>query len=491
MITDKPVHQTLAESETATTRLARALARPLRANAPDSGIQPLAKADEAFIARMLLATVAEKSIDAQYYIWHRDITGLLFLQALSEAAERGVRIRLLVDDNGIQGLDELLVALTAHPNIHIRLFNPFIVRNPKWLGYLTDFSRLNRRMHNKAFIVDNRAAIVGGRNIGDEYFGATDGLLFSDLDVLAVGPVVDKTSRDFDRYWNHSLSYPVGRIAPATGQLASSLLADLRSGLNQQREQRYLSALENSAFLDRMLRGDLELFWSTTELVSDNPDKILKNSSRKALLSRQLNSILGEPKTSLTLVSPYFVPTEQGLDYFRALSARGVRVTIITNSLEATDVAAVHSGYAPYREPLVRAGVELYEMRKQGNQAPGFARAAGPLGSSGSSLHAKTFIVDGQQVFVGSFNFDPRSINLNTELGFVIDNTELAGVMAARIRDQLPASSYQVRLDSEGQLYWVERNAGKKTIHAADPHTPAHRRFLVWLLSLLPLESLL
>ncbi|WP_029654734.1 phospholipase D family protein [Marinobacter daepoensis] len=487
----KAEHTAITPDTSAKTPLGLALAPLLEAQPSFSGVYPLALAEDAFIARMLLTTVADKSIDAQYYIWHRDITGLLLLDALKEAADRGVRVRLLVDDNGISGLDDLFVALARHPNFHIRLFNPFVVRSPKWLGYITDFSRLNRRMHNKSFIVDNQAAIVGGRNIGDEYFGATEGLLFSDLDVMAVGPVVNEASNDFDRYWNHDLSYPAQSIAGATNERPETLLAGLRAEHDPQRQKQYLDALKSSAFLEQMIRGDLQLHWSHTRMVSDDPDKILSEAPKEALLSQQLGKILGHPQRSLTLISPYFVPTQAGVEYFQRLAAQGVRVRILTNSLEATDVAAVHSGYARYRKPLIKAGIELYEMRKQGNLEHESSGSAGPFGSSGSSLHAKTFIVDEETVFVGSFNFDPRSLNLNTELGFVIDNAHLASLMKTQISGLLPVESYQVRLDSQGKLYWVEQNGHQKTIHNADPYSPAPRRFMVWLLSLLPLESML
>lgn len=490
-IDNKAHHTAISNAEGRETRLGQALAPDITQHPGQSGIYALPNAEDAFVARMLLAKVAEKSIDAQYYIWHRDITGLLMLEQLYQAAQRGVRVRVLVDDNGVGDFDELLAGLDRHPNFHVRLFNPFPMRSAKWLGYLTDFSRLNRRMHNKSFSVDNQATVIGGRNIGDEYFGATNGVLFNDLDVMAIGPITPQVSSDFDRYWNHQLSYPATRLLDKSSTAPRELLDKLKALQDPAQEQRYLTAIQQSDFLEQIRTGNLRLLWAETEMASDSPDKILAKAKPEALLSRQLGQIIGNPEHSLTLASPYFIPTQQGLDYFSALADRGVRGRILTNALEATDVAAVHSGYMDYREPLINAGIELYEMRKQDTGALKRNESAGPLGSSGSSLHAKTFIVDGRKVFVGSFNFDPRSINLNTELGFVIESPELARIMEQTMTERLPSDSYRLSLNRDGDLYWVEETPSGKIIHSSEPYTPAGRRFLVWLMSILPLEPLL
>lgn len=490
-IDNKATHSAISDAEGFATRLGQALAPDVAKHPEQSGIYAVPNAEDAFVARMLLAKVAEKSIDAQYYIWHRDITGLLMLEELYHAAQRGVRVRVLIDDNGVGDFDELLAGLDRHPNFHVRLFNPFPVRSAKWLGYLTDFSRLNRRMHNKSFTVDNQATVIGGRNIGDEYFGATNGVLFNDLDVMAIGPIVPRVSSDFDRYWNHQLSYPATSLLGKPSTAPEIVLDTLKAKQDSGREQRYLAAIRQSDFLEQIRTGTLKILWADTQMASDSPDKILSRAKSEALLSRQLGEIIGTPEKSLTLISPYFIPTKQGLDYFSALADDGVQVRILTNALEATDVAAVHSGYMDYREPLVAAGVELYEMRKQDTGAIKRNKSTGPLGSSGSSLHAKTFIVDGRKIFVGSFNFDPRSINLNTELGFVIESPELADTMERTMTERLPSDSYRLSLNRDGDLYWVEETPSGKIIHSSEPYTPAGRRFLVWLMSILPLEPLL
>ncbi len=299
-----------------------------------------------------------------------------------------MRVRLLLDDNGTSGLDAELAALASHPSIEVRLFNPFVIRNPKWLGgYLTDFSRANRRMHNKSFTADNQATIVGGRNVGDEYFGATAGVLFADLDVLAIGPVVPEVSSDFDRYWASASAYPVEQLLPDASD------ADLRElerrALKLENDQAatdYVKAVSESDFVRQLLSGALEFDWARTRMVSDSPPaKGLGRSEREDLLAYKLGEILGEPESRVALISPpYFVPTRAGVDAFAALANKGIEVSILTNSLDATDVAAVHAGYAKRRKALLKAGIHLYEMRRL---SPDVERnqSAGPFGSSGSS----------------------------------------------------------------------------------------------------------
>ncbi|CFW17596.1 phospholipase D family protein [Bordetella pertussis] len=455
-----------------------------------SGFHVLGDAQDAFAARMLLARAATRTLDVQYYIWRNDMTGTLLLQALHAAAERGVRMRLLLDDNGISGLDDALAALDAHPNAEVRLFNPFPTRSFKALGYLTDFSRLNRRMHNKSFTVDNQATIIGGRNIGDEYFGATDGVLFADLDVLAVGPVVGDVSAEFDAYWASESAWPAGPLLPAPGAQTLRALAERAARIEQDPAAGdYMSALRELPFIRELMAGRLPLQWAPARMVSDDPAKGLGKAPPAGLLTQQLRNILGEPRRTLDLVSPYFVPAEAGTQAFAALARGGAQVRVLTNALEATDVAVVHSGYAKRRKALLQAGVRLYEMRR--SYAEPKPQGRGRFGSSGSSLHAKTFGVDGERVFIGSFNFDPRSANLNTELGFVIESPDMARHIAATFDQDIPAATYEVRLDDDGSLYWLEQRDGATVRHDSEPGVSLWRRFSVWLFSLLPLEPLL
>lgn len=487
----KTTSTSLNTQEGQATRLGQALAPQVKVHPGKSGIQSLADPHDAFAARVLLARAAERALDVQYYIWHGDITGTLLLEELHAAANRGVRVRLLLDDNGTAGLDVELAALALHPLIEVRLFNPFSVRDPKWLGYITHFSRANRRMHNKSFTADSQASIIGGRNIGDEYFGATEGILFADLDVLAVGTVVGDVSTDFDRYWASHSSYPVEQILPAVSADSLGKLSRT-AGLIERDDAaaKYVEAVTRSDFIRQLMAGSLQLDWANTSMVSDDPAKGLGRAGEEGMLTHQLGSILGEPQKQVALVSPYFVPTAAGVEAFTALAERGIEVRILTNSLDATDVAAVHAGYAKRRKALLKAGIELYEMRRLSLRNGGH-ESAGPFGSSGSSLHAKTFAVDGERMFVGSFNFDPRSANLNTELGFVIDSPELSQSIHHAFDNIIPANSYTVRLDDNDQLYWIEHVGDKEVRYDQEPNTGFLKRIGVFLLSVLPIEWLL
>ncbi|NYT63776.1 phospholipase D family protein [Alcaligenaceae bacterium] len=483
--------QALANEVSMATPLGKAISPLAAAHPGKSGIAPLANPLDAFAARALLAEAAVSTLDVQYYIWHKDLTGTLLFQALHAAADRGVHVRLLLDDNNTPGLDATLAALDSHPNIEVRLFNPFVIRSQRWIGYVTDFSRLNRRMHNKSFTADNQITIVGGRNIGDEYFGATDGVLFADLDVAAVGPVVKDVSEDFDRYWNSQSSYPVNLLLPkADPAKLAALAADANTLEHNPRAKAYVQALHDSSLVRDLTNGTLELEWAPTHMVSDDPRKGLGQVPPKQLLIHGLDQIIGKPESELTLVSPYFVPGATGVKGFVAMAQRGVKIGILTNSLDATDVAAVHAGYAKRRKPLLKAGIELYEMKRTPS-SPRKSKGTGRFGSSGSSLHAKTFSVDGKRIFVGSFNFDPRSAKLNTELGFVIDSPSLAQNIQSVFHDEVLDIAYQVHLSDSGHLYWTEQRRDGTIRYDTEPNASFWRRASVSFLSHLPIDWLL
>ncbi|MES2739921.1 MAG: phospholipase D family protein [Pseudomonadota bacterium] len=485
------VSNVLANTES--TKLGMAVA-PLTAAHPGlSGVYALPGGADAFAVRMLLANTAMRSLDVQYYIWHKDITGMLLLDALRAAAGRGVRVRLLLDDNNTAGLDQILARFDAIANVEVRLFNPFPLRSPRALGYLSDFFRLNRRMHNKSFTIDNQATIVGGRNIGDEYFGAAGDVLFSDLDVVAIGPVVDAVSHDFDRYWNSDSAYPLRLLVPAAGANGAALFDQevMRTGRSPA-GLAYLEAMRVSPFVAQLSERRLPLEWAVTHLVSDDPDKVLGQATQQSKVLPQLVEMVGQPAAALDLVSPYFVPGEAGAAAFGAMARRGVQVRILTNSFEATDVTPVHAGYAKWRKSLLASGVRLFEMRRawaDSGQREGAGVGSG--GSSASSLHAKTFSVDGARVFVGSFNFDQRSFNLNTEMGLVIDSVALAGQLTGALNQRLPAHAYEVRLNPDGSLYWVEHNGGVALRHDSEPGTSYWQRIGLGLMTVLPIDSML
>jgi putative cardiolipin synthase len=482
---------TLALVETDSTRLGRAVAPHAARHPGRSGIHPLPVPVDAFAARVLLAHAAEKSLDVQYYIWRGDQAGNLLLEALWRAAERGVRVRLLLDDIGTAGLDATIADLDAHPGIEVRLYNPVVHRNVRAINYLVDFTRVNRRMHNKSFTADNQATIVGGRNVGNEYAGAGSGVVFEDLDVVAVGPVVREVSKAFDLYWNSASAYPaaslVGRAAEDAGARLEARFAGTRA---DPEAMEYIARLRETHLVQELLKGTLRLEWTDARVLRDDPAKTLDTAERKdLLLLEDLLHAAGRPEESFDLVSPYFVPGEQGAAVLGALAGRGVKVRVLTNSLAATDVAAVHAGYARRRSGLVESGVRLYELRPTLTDRARRERHLAS-GSSSASLHAKTLAIDRRRIFVGSFNFDPRSALLNTEMGLMIESPALARALADALDARLPGQSYEVRSGQAG-LEWVEQTPSGEVRHDSEPGTSALKRIWVQFLSLLPIEWLL
>jgi putative cardiolipin synthase len=478
-----------AFQDTGDTHLGRRVADLVRAHPGQSGVSALPQGLDAFAARSRLADVAERSLDVQYYIWHDDTSGGLLLDALRRAADRGVRVRLLLDDNSTAGMDGLLAELSAHRNIEVRLFNPTVTRGWRPLGYLLDFARLNRRMHNKSFTADNQVTIVGGRNVGDEYFGAGESLHFVDLDVIAIGAVVPQVSADFDRYWASESAYPAERVLRPVDGMATASARAAAEARRATASALYLEALERHASIREMLQGRLAFEWAVVRMVSDDPAKGLGLADADELLWTRLRRTMKAPERNLELVSPYFVPGAEGVRDVAELVRQGVKTTIVTNSLAATDVVAVHAGYAPRRKALLEAGIELFEMKPTLSDLVAGERRLG--GSSVASLHAKTFSVDRSQLFVGSFNFDPRSQQLNTELGFVIESPPMAATVSDAIVGRLARNAYRLRLGPDGALQWIDRVDGREVVLDREPGAGFWRQLGASVLSLLPIEWLL
>jgi putative cardiolipin synthase len=458
-----------------------------------TGIHALSDPREAFAARAILSAAADRTLDIQYYIWRADETGWLLFQALWEAAERGVRVRLLLDDNNTGGLDPTLAALDTHPNIEVRLYNPLSHRRLRVLNYLTDFHRLNRRMHNKSFTVDDAVTIIGGRNMGNEYFAKGSGVGFRDLDVIAVGPVVPDVSASFERYWTSAAARPVASVLTPPGPDAAATLRATFERVREQPDSRtYLDSVRETGFVQALMEGEPSLDWCPARLLCDDPAKTLDaGDNTGTLLFPALLEAVGAPTRSFDLVSPYLVPGKLGTALLASLAQRGVQVRILTNSLAATDVAPVHSGYARRRPDLLRAGVALYELKPSALQdEPGSRRGRG--GSSSASLHAKTFAVDRALVFVGSFNFDPRSAFLNTEMGLLIESPALGERLATGFDGEVPDLAYEVLIGEDGRtLEWIEATPAGRTSYAVEPETGWLRRAMVKVLCLLPIEWLL
>ncbi|BES69476.1 phospholipase D family protein [Marinobacter nanhaiticus D15-8W] len=473
------------------TRLGQSLAARLAAHPGLAGIYPLPDAREAFATRVLLADMADETLDVQYYIWRADTTGLILLASLMEAADRGVRVRLLLDDMNTSGMDPILRAADAHPNLDVRLFNPFVYRSARWYGFLTDFSRLNRRMHNKSFTADNMISVIGGRNVGDEYFGATEDVAFSDLDVMVAGDVVREVSVDFDRYWASESAYPAASIL---GEADETDLDEWSQAIEAvwktERARTYVKAILASDFVHQTQTRTLPVEWAKTRMFSDAPGKGLGQVAEDGLLSTQLSESIGEIHDQFNLVSPYFIPTDTGVAALNRMESLGVEVRVLTNSLSATDVALVHSGYARYRKALLEGGVELYEMKALPGHGA-MAESISNFGASATSLHAKTFEVDGTWLFVGSFNFDPRSTHLNTELGFLIQSPSLAAKLETLFDETVPRVAYRVQLDEDGDLYWIDGEGEDAERWDVEPETGWFKRFNVGFFSLLPIEGML
>ncbi len=480
--------------ETGDTRLGRAAAS---ANAAPgtSGVFALSAPMDAFAVRVLLMRTAERSLDIQYYIWHADITGRLLLDEVLRAANRGVRVRLLLDDNGISGLDADLASLGQHPNIEVRVFNPFAQRRFKALGYLTDFGRVNHRMHNKSLTADAQATLVGGRNIGDAYFGADPILDFADVDLLAVGPVTKEVSTAFDAYWNSELAYPFDLFpSPATKQALESLAARYAELNGAAESQSYVEAVRPAEVVERLVNQKLPLAWVPVQLVYDPPAKAQRALEKNEALIDQLVTALGGAQSQLDIVSPYFVPGQAGTDVLVQEAQRGLKIRVVTNSLASTDVIAVHAGYAKRRQALLKAGVRLFEIKpdaQTSNSSEEFKVHKKLIGSSAASLHGKTYAVDRRSIFIGSFNLDLRSIELNTEMGLVVESATLAGGLSDLLDKELSKHAYEVRLTSSGALEWIEQTETGDIHYSSEPKAGVLSRLGVVVMSWLPIEGLL
>ena len=476
-----------AFQNTETTKLGREIQKDIQNRAGHSGFYPLVDGHDALLARLALIDQAEVSIDAQYYLFHSDLVGSLFMHHLLMAADRGVRIRLLIDDLASAKADKSIAIANSHPNMEIRLFNPVIARG-LWrpVQFLTDFSRINRRMHNKAFIVDNQVAIIGGRNIGDEYYKAS-AVEFSDLDVIQVGAVVPDISGVFDQFWNSTISFPAEAIV--NNRISKDDLGSFKHQLKLETSsdsaQVYGSHLKSAPIIEKLEKGELELFWGDAQVYADQPEKLLLPlSDKNTHLTPQLKPLIESAKTEFVMFSPYFVPGNDGVAFLQRLVDRGVSVTVVTNSLASTDVAIVHAGYSRYREKLLKAGVRLIEM-KPIQKRPGRSLS----GSKRASLHAKTYIVDRHLMFVGSLNLDPRSVLLNTELGVVYDSKALAEMLLSELSSERKREGvWELKLTDRG-IEWFNCHRLCVPVATRDPDTSFLTRLGIAIMSVLPIEQ--
>lgn len=468
------------------TLIDRALVPVLAEHPGQSGAIYLSEGLEAYAARSIITRQAGRSLDLQYYMWHDDMVGHLLAHDVYQAAERGVRVRLLLDDMNTQGLDPQMMALDKHPNIEIRLYNPFRNRDGLWrlLEMVQRAFSINHRMHNKAWIADGRVAIVGGRNIGEEYFDARPDVNFRDLDLLLAGPVAADASTVFDQFWNSDAVVPIAALQFSTDQQLGNFITQAERDARQQKALPYLQRVR-ARFDDAYLSERLALHWTADIHVHSDPPRKRGNADRADWLVTRLADVLLGARHKSLLISPYFVPGAAGTKALVRQVQDGVQVGVVTNSLAANDVAAVHSGYMHYRRPLVAGGVQLHELRSHGHP-----EKASTFGSSGASLHTKAFVVDDRRGFVGSFNLDPRSAYLNTEMGVLFDDP----VLAARLRQEYlrlagPELSYWVYLDRDHELRWLDRTHTPAIALRTEPDTTWMQRATTRVISWLPLES--
>ena len=481
------------------TALAQSYAPQLSAAPGRSGFHLLVSGPEAFAARVALAEASQRTLDLQYYIVAHDATTTLLLDAALRAAQRGVRVRLLVDDLNLDGRESDLAVLAGHPNLQVRLFNPFAVRGgfgvARLLELLGDTARLNRRMHNKLWIADGAVAVMGGRNLGDAYFNASPESDFADLDVLAAGPVVGEVSRSFDAYWNSDWAVPIAAVvgpAPPRADLEPAW-AELAARAARFRASDYVRALRATALGARVRTGQLPLALASAKAHFDlpaDPNAVARETT--SAIFPALREVVEKAQREVLMVSPYLVPGEKSVAVLCALVGRGVRVRMLTNSLASTDVPPVHAGYALYRPQLLACGVALHELRprRSGDKAKRIGL------SSGTSLHSKAIVVDGETLFIGSMNLDPRSRHLNTEVALKIESASLGRELSGLFDEATTLEqAFRVELGEPGNasaaLHWASIEDGQPVRYSQEPLTSAWRRFLSRVLGALAPEGLM
>lgn len=449
-----------------------------------SALIPLADGNDALGARLRMIEAANHSIDMQYFLLKPDLAGAIITLALLEAAERGVRVRVLLDDVFTTASDKEIALLDAHPNVHVRLVNPLSRNSPKLWNFLVDFGRVNRRMHNKSMTVDRSTAIVGGRNLADEYYRVDTTAEFADFDIFLLGPVVQEIADQFDIYWNDPLSVPLDAFATVDAKRLDEIESDLEA-----REAEALTGLYQRAVMSRYLAevraGKHPLYFAKMRVSNDMPDKLkVPVSEGDRILASDLLASMAAAREEVLLVTPYFVPEDWGARFFVDLAARGVRVRIITNSLASTNHAYVHAGYKRHRKDLLAAGVELYEIR-----ADAIAASTGDEAAAKLTMHTKLALVDGRKLFVGSLNFDPRSIKINSEFGVFIDDPNLGAEFQRSLVEDIPPLTYSVHPTTAGNLAWVFDDGARREILFSDPDASRWRKFVAWLTGLLPVEG--
>ena len=463
-----------------------------------SGYHPIVTGANAFASRSVLTDMATRTIDAQYYIWHNDQAGQLLLKNLWRAAERGVIVRLLLDDfNNNAEFDQHLLRFSRHPNIAVRIINPLVHRKLQTLNYVTGLPRINRRMHNKSMIFDKQITIIGGRNIGNEYLSNDQNSQFADLDVLLIGKVVADIDNSFTSYWSSPLSFDIETLVKPDTNMPSDFLEALdklgpeEEGDDEGNFTTYRAALEESTIDKDLVNQRVPFRWTDMQFLSDDVGKLSKSVPSETNLVHQLRTLLGSPTKQLTIISSYFVPTKNGVNTLVQLAESGIDIKILTNSFDATDVTAVHSGYIQWRPVMLRAGIKIYELKSTASEEKRENKLWKARSQSSTSLHAKTFAVDDHQVFIGSYNVDPRSANINTEMGVIINDDQLAKQLHGALGDDLLNQAYEVKLLDNGKLQWHTMENNEEVVYDSEPRVGVSDHVWLTIMSWLPIDWLL
>ena len=479
--TDRKVSYTIENGNQ--TSLARAYQRQIQQHKGKSGFVLLGSGLDAFAARTALFRRAEKSIDVQYFLVRDDVTGYLFYQALRQAANRGVRVRILLDDFYLNNQTAKLAALDRHPNIEIRIFNPFSRQSPRFLQYVFQLGKITRRMHNKSIIVDNSVMIMGSRNIGNEYSEAQAKRVFSGMEVLSVGPIAKKVSSSFDQYWNFKKTIKIsnlskGKASPQADRFKNSPMM-----------KRFFHALRTSPLVSQIQNNRLKLQWAYASLIKDSPNKIIKKSKKdeKNIKVEAFETFVKNTKNEIFVITPYFIPGHRGLRYFKKLRDKGIKISVLTNSYQSTDMKVVNAHYNRYRKDLLRMGVNLYEF-KAADRGINLLQRARKLFNSPvkAGLHAKVLSFDRSKLYIGSMNLDPRSLYENTEIGVIIDSPKITSHIIKWLHNNLDELAYHVELQNN-QVIWNDRRTGQVFTH--EPDTILSQRFWMKLMRILPIES--
>ncbi len=461
-----------------------------------SGFAIMPSGDTAFRVRNSMIRIAEKTLDAQYFAWETDNVGRIFINQLLEAASRGVRVRLLLDDVNTNGRDLGIASLDAYPNIEVRLFNPFTHRGSIFWGFLTNMSRVNHRMHNKAFIIDNAFAVVGGRNIGDHYFGLSPNYNFRDLDLFSTGPVVQDITKSFDLYWNSKWVFPISTVVKKipSEEEVSARRQKLKDWV-EENEMDFPYVIDKTREEIHHVFAEIEekLVWAEAEVLYDDPDQKVGTKTGYQGIIPRLREILEQLNDEILFEAAYFIPRKRGIQTARRLRERGVRVRMLTNSMATNDVAGAFVGYRRYRKKLLENGVDLYEMKlKTGTQRDFWSFLAS---NSKATLHSKITVFDRKRVFIGSFNLDPRSFEINTEIGLLISSPELAGHVIQFMDTGIDSgNSYHLELEKDGgRITWVSQENSNEIRTDSDPDAGFRRPVSAWFISLLhflfPIEN--